>query len=304
MDRRPPRSTRPSQSQSPQSPPPELRQNVSFQINERGDRHGPLSPRDPEPGLDPTRVGRKKSLVKPDREKIEPGHRQWHYRSHVAEGGRVGVLPSTTGNYPHLRRGKSLLAREEDVHESGLNVFRRGTLRRRRQSSSSQAPILDKSPRTGCLGDFAPGPKGPWMIYCFLLTCFVPPFLLRSCGIKTPEQQRAWREKMGLLSIILVLMAGVGFLTFGFTETVCGKPANRFHGGAIGDEFIGKGSVTINGFDYNFENFRHPAVGPFNGSQNPVLDPSWNLAGNDASFLFQNVNHNCLGLITKASNST
>ena len=153
-------------------------------------------------------------------------------------------------------------------------------------------------------GDFAPGPKGPWMIYCFLLTCFVPPFLLRSCGIKTPEQQRAWREKMGLLSIILVLMAGVGFLTFGFTETVCGKPANRFHGGAIGDEFIGKGSVTINGFDYNFANFRHPAVGPFNSSQNPVLDPSWNLAGNDASFLFPNVNHNRLGLITKASNST
>jgi hypothetical protein len=29
-------------------------------------------------------VGRKKSLVRPDREKIEPGHRQWHYRSHAA----------------------------------------------------------------------------------------------------------------------------------------------------------------------------------------------------------------------------
>jgi hypothetical protein len=29
-------------------------------------------------------VGRKKSLVRPDREKIEPGHRQWHYRTHAA----------------------------------------------------------------------------------------------------------------------------------------------------------------------------------------------------------------------------
>lgn len=48
---------------------------------------------------DTSRVGRKKSLVRPDREKIEPGHRQWHYRSHVAaaedEGNRVGVMPSS-----------------------------------------------------------------------------------------------------------------------------------------------------------------------------------------------------------------
>jgi hypothetical protein len=29
-------------------------------------------------------MGRKKSLVRPDREKIEPGHRQWHYRTHAA----------------------------------------------------------------------------------------------------------------------------------------------------------------------------------------------------------------------------
>jgi chitin synthase len=44
-------------------------------------------------------VGRKKSLVRPDREKIEPGHRQWHYRTHAAqmqnETGRVGVQPSS-----------------------------------------------------------------------------------------------------------------------------------------------------------------------------------------------------------------
>lgn len=49
---------------------------------------------------DPSRVGRKKSLVRPDREKIEPGHRQWHYRTHVAQAenegsGRVGVMPSS-----------------------------------------------------------------------------------------------------------------------------------------------------------------------------------------------------------------
>ena len=61
-----------------------------------------LSGADPEHSdqFDPSRVARKKSLVRPDREKIDPGHRQWHYRSHVAqleeEGNtRVGVLPSS-----------------------------------------------------------------------------------------------------------------------------------------------------------------------------------------------------------------
>ncbi len=124
--RRPPRSARPGQHNSqdqPQRPqflPSEgSRGNVSFQNVEQGDRHGPLDQQrqrtippayqnnqlspDAESldyGMDPARVGRKKSLVRPDREKIEPGHRQWHYRSHVAqleeEGtGRVGVIPSS-----------------------------------------------------------------------------------------------------------------------------------------------------------------------------------------------------------------
>jgi chitin synthase len=99
-------------------------------------------------------------------------------------------------------------------------------------------------------------------------------------------------------------MAGVGFLTFGFTQTVCGKPPNRFHGGAIGDTFIGKSSVTINGYDYDLGKFNHPAAGStFDGKTNPLFAGGWNVAGNDISFLFQNVNQKCLGLITKAPNS-
>ncbi|KAJ3853954.1 glycosyltransferase family 2 protein [Lentinula lateritia] len=347
QERRPPRASRPGQPQpQPQQPPAfyadqdysnrppytvgnDGSRGVSFQNQERGDRHGQLdaqhqralyqnqlSPGNEDVeygGLDPARVGRKKSLVRPNREQIEPGHRQWYYRTHVAqaeeEGARVGVQPSTTGNYPQgLRRGKYILAREEDVAESGLALFKRGnTLRRKQTSSSTQVPIPDSSDskNRSCLGNYAPGPKGPWMLYCYFLTVLVPPFMLRACGMRTPEQQRAWREKMGLISIILSIMAMVGFITFGFTEVVCGTPANRFHGGAIGDDRIGTSSVVINGYDYDFSNFKHPAAGStFNGSTNPLITGNWGLGGNDASFLFQNVNQKCLGLITKASNSS
>ena len=101
-------------------PTPGSSGNVSFQTNERGDRRqplddgrqrhmsayrdGPLPPTPPDlaqaeaGGNFETRVGRKKSLVRPDREKIEPGHRLWHYRSHAAqleeEKGTMGLMPS------------------------------------------------------------------------------------------------------------------------------------------------------------------------------------------------------------------
>jgi len=38
-------------------------------------------------------VRRKKSMVKPERERIDPNHRLWHYREHAAEDG-MNVLPS------------------------------------------------------------------------------------------------------------------------------------------------------------------------------------------------------------------
>lgn len=373
-DQRPPRAARPAtQSQSRSQGPPRNptfspsegpRGNVSFQVQERGDRPGQprqrtmpsayqshLSPNaDAESAaeyFDPERVARKRSLVRPEREKIEPGHRQWHYRTRVTQmedrSQGIGVMPSSmcrnilpdffdftfclaTGNYPreHLRRGRSLLGREEDQHESGLALFKRNaTLRRKRPSGLTPIPnnVLKKK---GCWR--GPGPGGPWMTYCFIITFLVPPALMRACGmfllnlnitkqimtvvsehlgLRSPEQQRAWREKMGLISLILVLMAGVGFLTFGFTESVCGTPPNRFHGGAIGDGFIGNSSLVINGYDYDFSKFKHPAVGStFDGESNPVLDGSWNAAGNDASFLFQKVNEKCLGIVTKSSSSS
>ncbi len=97
------------------------RGNVSFQNNERGDRSAPLddsrqrnhsvyrelppTPSDlsnAEAGSETfeSKMARKKSLVSPEREKIDPNHRQFHYRAHAAqledEGySRVGVLPSS-----------------------------------------------------------------------------------------------------------------------------------------------------------------------------------------------------------------
>jgi len=215
---------------------------------------------------------------------------------------------AATGAHPvHLRRGKSLLGRESDQNEGGF--LRRGTLRRRKSQANKppQATQVNKVD-TGaheadccpCLGDFVPGPKTAWMVYCYFLTICIPNWALKSCGGKrTPEAQRAWREKVGIVSVVLSLMACVGFLTFGFTQTVCGTQPLRIKGGEVRND-----SVVIHGYDYDMGKFSHPQVnGFFNGTQNPLYMDEWMAGGTDLSFLFQNVNQKCLNVITPSANS-
>ena len=304
---------------------------------------------DPESGFSAQNANfrRKKSLVRPDRERMDPNHRQWYYRNHAAHmdvmaasGGRVGYMPSTTGHLPQhgaaphgsgmagivgpggglsglgvtgpsnvppgglgrappLRRGKSILGRDEDQIETGINVLKRGVSLRRKQSKSGKAS--KEVPRD--LGEsktsrIAPGPVGGWMIYCYILTICCPGPFLRVFGIRTPEQQRAWREKMGLIGIIALIMTAVGFLTFGFTQTVCGTPPDRYTLGTID-----VGSMTFNGYDYSFDRFVHPQVGPFGANTiynhtNPIYSEPWSSGGQDGSLLFQKVGASCANLIT------
>lgn len=91
-------------------------------------------------------------------------------------------------------------------------------------------------------------------------------------------------------------MALVGFLTFGFTQTVCGEQALRIRGGEANSV-----SLIINGYDYEFARWNHPAAGTFfNGSTNPLYMDEWQAGGKDASFMFQKVNQHCRGVITPA----
>ncbi|KAI0035167.1 chitin synthase-domain-containing protein [Vararia minispora EC-137] len=324
----PPSSSGPAAAPYPSSfrPPPQpvrIQSSVSFQNTERGDRTDRLdqpararqhsayrnimpNPDDPEAqGPAAEGVLRKKSLVRPDREKIDPSHRQWHYRTHAAQLESTDanlVQPSTTGNVPQregLRRGRSLLARDQDVHESGLALFKRGATLRRKRTAASASVDPEPTPKKsrGCFSNI-PGPHDGWVIYCYILTGCVPNFFLKAVGIRTPEQQRAWREKMGLISVILILMAGVGFLTFGFTKAVCPTPPNRFQAGSVQT-----GSVIIHGYAYDLSQFNHPKIGPFDGTTNPLFVGNWNAAGNDISFMFQNTGGPCSGIITKASSS-
>lgn len=102
---------------------------------------------------------------------------------------------------------------------------------------------------------------------------------------------------MGLLGIIMCAMTFVGFITFGFTQSVCGKPPLRYRTGAMEG-----GMMIYHGYNYDFDNFSHPAANGIEGGSNPLYD-EFAAGGKDGSFLFQTVNENCLDIITPADGS-
>lgn len=103
----------------------------------------------------------------------------------------------------------------------------------------------------------------------------------------------AYREKIGLVVIILGIMAFVGFLTFGFTQVVCPRPPLSFR-----VESITSGYVIIHGWAYLLASWNgHPAIPGITDKQTNVIYEPINAGGKDASFLFQNINQNCASII-------
>lgn len=99
----------------------------------------------------------------------------------------------------------------------------------------------------------------------------------------------AFREKIGLVTIIIGIMAFVGFLTFGFTQVVCPRPPLSFR-----VETINSGYVVIHGWAYLLASWnQHPVIpGTSDKPTNVIYEPI-HAGGKDASFLFQNINQQC-----------
>jgi chitin synthase len=141
-------------------------------------------------------------------------------------------------------------------------------------------------------------PPSLWNVYCAIVTFWCPDFVLRCFGKPAKSQQRAWREKMGLISIILLIMTFVGFLTFGFTQVVCGSPGLRLRVNEVDG-----GYMIFHGSAYDLSTSKHPAAKGIPDLANVLYDLPEKHAGQDGSFLFQNVNGKCKGLITLSPGS-
>lgn len=242
----------------------------------------------------------------------------------------MDVLPSSTGNDPILENfdGSTERSGGSQAHGSLSSSPPHGSNKSRKASgdqekgdarvktrparnksgkitkeSKSVRDAARKSKKKAKLPEDQLSPPSFWNVYCAIVTFWCPDFLLKCCGKPTKAQQRAWREKMGLISIILAIMAIVGFLTFGFTATVCSSPPVRLRTNQVGG-----GYMIFHGVAYDLSNSHHPPaegipLRPDGLGANVLFDLPEKHAGQDGSFLFQNVNGQCKDLITLAKDS-
>ncbi len=266
-------------------------------------------------------LSRKKSLIRPERRVIDESHPNYHYRQHAAN---MSVLPSSTGHDPIMedlemdtattetsglrssgeaesditpqkksRRGHG--AGPEDpvsTEKAGIPSHHRSRLQRgKRHKMTKEEKELQKSLE-------ALRPPDLWNVYCAIVTFWCPGFMLKCLGMPTRAQQRAWREKMGLVSIILLIMGFVGFITFGFTTVVCGSPGLRLR-----INHVDSGYMIFHGSAYDLSRSTHPAAAGITSGSNVLYDLQLKHGGQDGSFLFQNVNGKCKGLITLTEGS-
>lgn len=140
-----------------------------------------------------------------------------------------------------------------------------------------------------------------WNCYCFLLTFWIPSIILEKCGLKGKDRQWAWKEKIGLLSVIGYLGIMVTFLTFGFSRTICKQDISR-----VNIDDIDNSKIIINGNVYEFKPTYDDSFGSniyINATSQIFTGPS-KFGGLDLTFLFQNVNGNCYKVVVPKTNCT
>lgn len=268
----------------------------------------PASNNDPEAGF----LGRKRSLVRPERQRLDPSHPRYHYAQVASqESGHLKIQPAESGldpqialdNNPHFR--SSLLGPSPNEEEEGIPLMNMESPQRK--DGVEVFGLNDESPKraANARSRRLASKKGsndtgsqiyPWKVFCYMVTFWAPAPLLRLFGLKSKLRQFAWREKMGLIAVICCIGAIIAYITFGFTRTVCKNSKRRVRNGDINSAYL-----IINGNAYDLSSSRHPAAAGIPAGLN-VLYPPVNAGGQDASFMFQNVNGHCKDLIVPRDN--
>jgi len=93
----------------------------------------------------------------------------------------------------------------------------------------------------------------PWSIFAHVVTFWAPPFLLALGGLKDPATRQAWREKVALCFIALVLGGAVGFGTMGLDRVLC-SGSNSLSENEFIDFDSGSTTLGIQGIQINISN--------------------------------------------------
>lgn len=108
----------------------------------------------------------------------------------------------------------------------GASVKRSKTLTRP-ERQVAPAPLIAPPPTHGTSfsDPTTPNPNARrwdwWTIWSYATTFWAPPGLLKLFGIRERQSRQAWREKITLCWIAIILGAIVGFATMGLQRALC-----------------------------------------------------------------------------------
>ncbi|KAG0350548.1 hypothetical protein BG005_009911 [Podila minutissima] len=166
--------------------------------------------------------------------------------------------------------------------------MRRGATLNRGKTLSR--PDRFQAPETMFKRRKAEEPASCWVVCSRIITCWALPPFMAMCGIHDKQVQQAWREKVTLCFIIMLIGGMVAFVTVGFATVLCppqdrntGQNFMRYGDPKVNADSFSGGNLGINGIIYNFyvPNAKLP-IGP----RNQTINPSQMLVGTDISNLF------------------
>ncbi|KAK8853481.1 chitin synthase 1 [Kwoniella newhampshirensis] len=167
-------------------------------------------------------------------------------RRPTLSGGGGGGPSFSSGQQPHrgqtLKRGKTLTRPERHVAPTPLVA-----------APPTQIGFSPSSP-TGGGGGSSSGllPGGGmdwWTLWSYATTFWAPPVVLGWFGIKEKQSRQAWREKVTLCWIALLLGGVVGFVTLGLQRALCpDKDTNTSLYERLGQDDL---TLSISGWVFN-----------------------------------------------------
>ncbi|KAI1796335.1 glycosyltransferase family 2 protein [Ganoderma leucocontextum] len=143
------------------------------------------------------------------------------------------------------------------LQPSATTVRRAKTLVRP-ERTVAPVPLINAQAAHIPTGSQATTPDGPpldaWRIFSRIVSVWAPDFLLESLGgLRDKQKRQAWREKIALCFIIMVLCGIMGFLTVGFQKVLCPDTVQ------VVGKFAPKGSVGgvlgVQGWQMNITKF-------------------------------------------------
>ncbi|KAJ1830526.1 Chitin synthase, class 3 [Coemansia sp. RSA 2711] len=227
-----------------------------------------------------------------------------HLQRRRRRGGDEPDAEAGVRSYEPPNRHRSLVRPERA--EQGAGAARQRALSR--GSGSRRPRVAASAPRNRQRKQAAAVPRArrccasPWLTYCRAVTFWAPGRVLKCFGMGEPLVQLAWREKMGLVSLILLVMGFIAFMTFGLQQVLCGLSGQQTR---IKWNKVGDGYVVVNGNAYDITKFKHTVATPWTGQAgaNLMYQPAM-AGGKDLSFLFQNPNSACRGVLSYDKSAT